>query len=307
MHNNNTYSPEEIAEILREYIYRLKFSQSLLAQKIGISTSSLSQVMDGKYKYDPTNSVWIQIKNFVDKIDCTIYKTKVYVVTHRILSETFEKKKISVITSGSGAGKTTSIEQYCLVNPFAIFIRVNEFFTNKYLLEIMMRSVGKEPYGLNMSQMFEALSNYFVHNQKLFIFDEAERLKVSQLEALRDFYDQGNIGLSLVGLNDLRNLLKRGRNLRENLVQLYSRVAYQDVVDFLEPADIKMLFKDKLPGNKVSNEMLKHLAKKYEKQGGFRSMLNLAEIVLKVLDNNKDKKVEIDDDLISDSEKYLFV
>jgi DNA transposition AAA+ family ATPase len=158
-----------------------------------------------------------------------------------------------------------------------------------------------------MAQMFEALSNYFVHNNKLFIFDEAERLKVSQLEALRDFFDQGNIGLSLVGLNDLRNLLKRGRNLRENLVQLYSRVAFQEVVDFLEPNDVKLLFRDKLPGNKVSQEMYRHLAKKYEKQGGFRSMINLADLVIKVLDNNKDKKVEIDDDLISDSEKYLFV
>ena len=307
MPDKRIYSPEEIAEILKEYLYRLKFPQSIVAQKIGISTSALSQVIECKYKYEPNNSVWIQIENFLSKIDSTIYKTKVFVVTHKILNETHEKKKISVITSGSGAGKTTSIEHYCLVNSFGIFIRVNEFFTNKYLLEIMMRSVGREPYGLNMAQMFEALSNYFVHNNKLFIFDEAERLKVSQLEALRDFYDQGNIGLCLVGLNELRNLLKRGRTLRENLVQLYSRVAFQEVVDFLEPADIKLLFKDKLPGNKVSPEMLKHLAKKYEKEGGFRSMINLADIVLKRIENNKDKKVEIDDDLISDSEKYLFI
>jgi DNA transposition AAA+ family ATPase len=305
--NTYLYTPKEVTEKLRKLIDDLNFSQNLLSQKIGVSSSVISQIIRGEYEFNPGNSVWMQIEKFLKKIDEKIYDTKVYRVIQRILNRINIEKKIAVITSGSGAGKTKSLEQYCFYNPDAIFIRVNEVFTKKYLLQVIMRSVGAEYHGLNMAQMFESLSDYFTRNQRLFIFDEAERLDVSELELLRDFFDQGNISLCLVGLDTLRTLLKRGKNLRENLVQLYSRVAYQEVVDFLEAGDVKLIFKDRFKGNKISEDLYKSLAKRYEKQGGFRAIINLANIIEKHIEKNKNIKMEINDELVSEFTKLLFV
>ena len=134
--------------------------------------------------------------------------------------------------------------------------------------------------------MYETASEVLARKNRLIVIDEAERLKVSQLELLRDLYDQGNMGLCLVGLDSLRSLLQRGKNLRENLVQLYSRVAYQKVVDILEPEDVELILNDKIPAHKVSRQTMKDLSKRYKSRGGLRAVIKLSLLAVKLADKN---------------------
>ncbi|MBV6478685.1 MAG: hypothetical protein HGGPFJEG_01442 [Ignavibacteria bacterium] len=278
-------------QLLNKIINQFQFSQSQLATKIGISESTLSQIRSGEYEYNPDNYVWNRVKKFIETINKKVYETKLLRVVYRMLNEAFKEKEIAVITSCSGAGKTTAIVQYCLINHFAVHIRVNEVFTTKYLLQIILRSLNCPTLGLNTQQMYETVSEMLTRKNRLIVIDEAERLKVSQLELLRDLYDQGNMGLCLVGLDSLRSLLQKGKNLRENLVQLYSRVAYQKIVDILEPEDVEMIIRDKIPKNGVSKEMMRTLSKKYKSKGGFRAILKLSNLALKLADKNNVKIV----------------
>lgn len=276
-------------QLLNKIINQYQFSQSQLATKIGISESTLSQIRSGEYDYNPDNYVWNRVKKFIETINKKVYETKLLRVVYRMLNEAFREKEIAVITSCSGAGKTTAIVQYCLINHFAVHIRVNEVFTTKYLLQIILRSLNCPTLGLNTQQMYETVSEMLTRKNRLIVIDEAERLKVSQLELLRDLFDQGNMGLCLVGLDSLRSLLQKGKNLRENLVQLYSRVAYQKIVDILEPEDVEMIISDKLPKNAISKEMMRGLSKKYKSKGGFRAILKLSNLALKLADKNNVK------------------
>lgn len=281
-----TFEENDYTKILDKIINQYQFSQSQLASKIGISESVISQIRAGEYEYNPDNFVWMQIKKFIETINKKVYDTKLIRVVNRMLNDAYKDKEIAVITSCSGAGKTTAIVQHCLINHYAVHIRVNEVFTTKYLLQIILRSLGTPYLGLSTQQMYETASEILSRKNRLIVIDEAERLKVSQLELLRDLYDQGNMGLCLVGLESLRSLLQRGKNLRENLVQLYSRVAYQKIVDILEPDDVEMILDDKIEKHSISKAMMKDLSKRYKSRGGLRAVIKLSQLAIKLADKN---------------------
>ncbi len=288
--------PAQASEQLKTLMNKYGFSQNMLSAKIGISTSVLSQILSETYPYISDNFVWLQVRKFIEKASSPIYETKLLKVVHNTLNRTFEEKEISCITGASGAGKTTAIENYCLINPNALYIRVNQVMTRKYLLISLLKSINQPVEGYGLYELYEIFSESLSRKSRIVIVDEAERLDVPNLELLRDIYDQHNCGLALIGLESLRILLKKGKSLKENLVQLYSRIGYQEVVDILTPSDIHLVFDDRLPAHKISDDLIKRLSKTYQKHGGFRAIIKLANLALKLAEKN-DVKV-IDDNLI---------
>lgn len=301
---NPSDSPiESYSKKLSKLISHYGYSQNQLAAKIGISTSVLSQILEQSYNYNPTNFVWTQIDKFLSKVQSNIYETKLLKKVRKMLSTCHAEKELIVVTSNSGAGKTTAIEDYCLKNPDAIHIRVVEVMTTKYLLERLCSALNTPFERLTNQQMYESIIDVTQRKNRLFVIDEAERLKVGQLELLRDVYDTGNVGLALIGLDSLRSLLQRGKDKRQDLVQLYSRVGYQQVVDILEESDVKMIFDDRLKKHSVSDNLMKSLAKTFESKGGLRAIIKLCNLILKYQETNKLKTIE--DELVEHCSKQL--
>lgn len=294
--------PKKIVEELEGIAEKYELSQNQLASKIGISSSVVSQIYSGDYEYNAESFVFIQIEKFIERMGMKIYETKLLKVVENMLDASFTGKKLSVITSESGAGKTVAIEQYCLRNPAAIHVRVNEVFTKKYLLQKLLKACNNDFDGMSSQLMFDSLSDILSRRHRLVVIDEAERLTYNELELMRDLYDQGNIGLVLAGLPKLRQLLQKGRNLRENPVQLYSRVNHQKIVDILEESDVRMIFTDKLNEFKldISAGKYKSIAKQLVHRGGLRATINLCRDVIGP--TAKKNKIEvIDEDFIDES------
>lgn len=286
-----------VVTTLNKLLFDLNFSQKQLSRKIGISSTTLSQILNGSYVYDKNNSVWIQIERFIEKVTGEIFETELLRKVHRVLNQTFKEKKIAVITSCSGAGKTTAIERYCYINQDAVVIRVTEVFNVKFMLQKMMQSIDVEFDRLSKQQMFESLSEMLQRKPRLFVIDEAERLHVSELETLRDLFDQGNIGLCLIGLGNLRKILQTGHARKMDLVQLYSRVSYTEVVNILSARDVRLVFGKLAPKNKVSDKLCQKLSNEFASRGGLRAIINIAEYAAILAEKNN---CNVDDEMIPD-------
>jgi len=268
--------PTKIISDLERIAIKFGYSDNQLAAKIGIDAEIIPQIFANSYDYVPESHTWIEIENFIARAGMKIYNTVLLKTVTKLLETSYCLKKFAVIISESGAGKTVALEQYALTNVEAIYIRVKEISTKRYVLQDISKALGTEYEHMTAQTMFDCIVDVLKTRIILLMIDEAERLSFSELEMLRDIYDITGIGLVLVGLPKLLELLKKGRNLRENPVQLYSRINYTKVVDILEASDVKMIFADKLNEFKlnISESKYKTLANRLVHKGGLRVTIN---------------------------------
>lgn len=298
---------KETAEKLRGFIETYKFSEFQLANKIEITTGVLQEILEERYdnlgSYD-----WEKTLAFIEEFAGNFYDTKLTGVVFRMLNTAYSEKGLIVITSNSGAGKTTSVKRYGIVNSHAIYVRVTGVFTKRYLLQKILKALGNPYEGMEIFTMFDMVCKLLQKKPYILIVDEAERLSVSLIELLRDIYDDGNVALALIGLHNLRDLLIHGnRKKKDKLVQVSSRIDYNRVVDILEPKDILKVFEDLLPENLISQKKIEHLSKLYEHDGGMRAIIKLSNSINKVYEANKAKVKCIDDEVVDEAIKNLTI
>lgn len=125
---------------------------------------------------------------------------------------------------------------------------------------------------------------------QLIIIDEADRLKIQSLEQVRQIFDQGGIGIVLIGMPNLEKQLTR-------YPQLYSRIGFVHEYGLLSAESTRSLLHDKwlpadivLPENAFTDEEAIAAIIRIA-QGNFRRLRMLLMQIARILELNRDQAV----------------
>jgi len=229
------------------------YSQTAIANAIGISPTALSQWLSGKYNGN-VRKLEEDLNNFFEREEEknrnprrqvefieTINAKKVY-DTARFCHIDAE---IGVIYGDAGTGKTTAVKEYIKKHKDAVLIEADLGFSTRIVFKKLHEELKLDGQG-HIHDLFEAVVEKLKGSGRLIIIDEAEHLPYRALEMVRRINDFAEVGILLVGMPRLINNL---RGERSNYAQLYSRIGMAVRLEALQQDDTEEIVKSMLPSS----------------------------------------------------------
>jgi DNA transposition AAA+ family ATPase len=136
-----------------------------------------------------------------------------------------------VAVGRAGRGKSTAVWKITAQNDAAVLVPYQEWMTPVGLLrELAFHLSGVRPY--TMRRVRDSLETELSRRRRLLIVDEADRMSLRHLNALRDLHDEFCCGVVLVGEEPLLTRLAQERRLKSRVrTQVaFSPAEQQDVV-----------------------------------------------------------------------------
>lgn len=187
-------------------------------------------------------------------------------------------RKLAVVVGYPGAGKTFTLDRYVSRSAEAILIRANGSMSAAGLMMRIGQQLGLGlRNGQSLDYMVDAIVVELRRQPRLLIVDEADylctRTSLRKIELLRTIYDEAQVGMVLCGMPRLLDALTAGPTMRENLAQMYSRVAFmRQLHGFSEPEIRAFCRNHELEEDAF--QLLFQLAN-HEQRGGLRRLGNL--------------------------------
>lgn len=215
---------------LTELMSRKGYSQTRIAQSIGMSPAVINQYLKGSYKGD-VEGVDALISSFLfresekektQRIIPKFISTRTARRGMEVIRMAHLQGDINVIYGDAGMGKSMMLREYAGRNRDVILIEADPGYTARVVLEELCHRLGLSRRG-NMHELSESCINALRESGRLVILDEAENLPYRALETLRRIHDKADIGLVLAGMPRLIINLKGKRG---EYKQLYSRVGF---------------------------------------------------------------------------------
>ena len=232
---------------LKSFIAKQGLTQASVARSLGVSSSVVSQYIQGKYTSNKLKTLEKKISTYIanyqeqsgDDHLLAIVKTTDLKMINGICSEIAVNRDMGVIYRKAGTGKTVAIKDFVKKHPESALVETLPMMTVKELLAKILDKLGQKNAQGSVNTMIEEAVKLFKKSERILIIDEAENLTTKSLEAIRRIHDFNEVPVVLVGTYALVQNLK-GR--RGELLQLYSRVNNKWETRGLSDDDRKGLF-----------------------------------------------------------------
>lgn len=202
-------SAHRITTWLREH----DLPRSWLSKKAKISSSTISQVLSGKYPSSPASFLQSMLQIIDVETERLNDGSPGYVETsvHKLVNVVCDRMRkhtnIGVVCGAVGVGKTRALKEYTKRKPQTVLVEANPKMTAGSLLIEILQQLGREiPHGLD--KKFNVIVSSLKGTNFLLIVDEAERLNATALEYLRRIRDKAGVGIVLAGTEELHAMLK---------------------------------------------------------------------------------------------------
>ncbi len=231
---------QHVVNELLEFMEYSGKSRQQIAKETGISSSAISQFLNGKYGGDNEEIA----KNLINYLK--VAQKRVSANKHTCFYEELDNTKrvlvacyhahtrndITLVFGDAGAGKTTALEYYRDTNAGVVMITANSCTASaSAILKLISQKIGKTITGKKDALMNE-LVNHFRGTNRLIIIDEADHLTIAALQAVRNLNDEAKIGIVLSGNSKIYNQMLIGSKSSE-LQQLRTRIVVRRKVENL--------------------------------------------------------------------------
>lgn len=227
----------ETRAALTEFMEQSHKSQRQISRETGLSTSVISQFLNGSYPGDNEDvaktigqylTVGKERLNHVSEVHFypELYNTKEVLFTcvyaHR-------HNDLTLVSGDAGAGKTTALRYYAETNTGVIFVTANACTTTATaILGLICQQMGRQVPG-RKAMLMNTLVEQLTGSNRLIIIDEADHLSLDALQAVRNLNDLAGVGIVLSGNDKIYRQMLAGRRSYE-FDQLRTRIVIRKKV-----------------------------------------------------------------------------
>lgn len=194
-------------------------TQSWLGRLARINTSTVSQILSGKYPSSPSK----QLKALLTAIEdyerqqkassaMSYIRTGIYRSIASACQRATSVSSFAIVSGYVGVGKTSAVKEYARINEHTYVIEANPSMTVSVLLDEIMSALKigiHERFGRSrtMDARFMSIVYELRGTISTLIIDEAETMNRQCLHFLRRIRDKASIGVVLVGTERLHSLI----------------------------------------------------------------------------------------------------
>ena len=241
--NSNTGS--DVLARVKALLEQSTVTQAQIAKEIGVSGSTVNQLLNGNYKADPTAMVQ-KLANWLIARDqrADAPRDPGFVMTEtakQIMADmgyALTTQSIVIIHGISGVGKTTALREFQRNNNnvWVITTSPSRATMTECLYELAME-LGMENAPRLRGPLARALRRRLRNTKGLIVVDEADHVDRPTLEELRILAEEVEVGLVLVGNSRVYTQLTGGPR-SEDFARLFSRIAMKRALTKAKKADV---------------------------------------------------------------------
>ena len=241
--NSNTGS--DVIARVKALLEQSTVTQAQIAKEIGVSGSTVNQLLNGNYRADPTAMVQ-KLANWLTARDqrADAPRDPGFVMTEtakQIMADmgyALTTQSIVIIHGISGVGKTTALREFQRNNNnvWVITTSPSRATMTECLYELAME-LGMENAPRLRGPLARALRRRLRNTKGLIVVDEADHVDRPTLEELRILAEEVEVGLVLVGNSRVYTQLTGGPR-SEDFARLFSRIAMKRALTKAKKADV---------------------------------------------------------------------
>ena len=243
--DQNSNTGRDVLARVKALLEQSTVTQAQIAKEIGVSGSTVNQLLNGNYKADPTAMVQ-KLANWLTARDqrADAPRDPGFVMTEtakQIMADmgyALTTQSIVIIHGISGVGKTTALREFQRNNNnvWVITTSPSRATMTECLYELAME-LGMENAPRLRGPLARALRRRLRNTKGLIVVDEADHVDRPTLEELRILAEEVEVGLVLVGNSRVYTQLTGGPR-SEDFARLFSRIAMKRALTKAKKADV---------------------------------------------------------------------
>ena len=233
----------EIKKAIAEFMTSKAISQNELAMQIGISSATLSNILNEKWD-SIDDKMWRKVLNHVRPSNVAqLFDTADFQAVAALCSQAKNSHYMTGLIADYGMGKTTALKEFSRAeNVFYIYYDCN--MKPKHFFYELGKLMGYE-YDANVyDQVKRASDTLNTINNPLIIIDEASKLTDAMLMTLHVLRDKtiNNCGIVLAGMPYFKsNLIKKANKQKTGISEFLSRVMIWNELEGLRISEIEFI------------------------------------------------------------------